>query len=65
MDLVNLYNLASTDESTSGLFARGRGYDLRLHIALIVYRDIVWINYIYHGYKEHLTKKVENNWFLT
>ena len=61
IDLVDLYNLTSIDESTSGLLVRGRGYDPRLYMALIVYRDIIWINYIYYGYKEHLAKKVENN----
>ena len=61
IDLVNLYNLVFTNESTSSLLVRGRGYDPRLYITLIVHQDIIWINYIYYRYKEYLTKKVENN----
>ena len=65
IDLVDLYNLVSTDKSTSVLLIRGRGYDLCLYIALVIYRDIIQINYIYYGYKEYLTKKVKNNQFPT
>ena len=61
IDLINLYNLTSTDENTSSLLTRGRGYNLRLYMALVVYHDIIWINYIYYRYKEYLAKKVENN----